>query len=229
MLQQIKDDISKAVSTMEWRKKPQQQQQQKKSTEPDTAIKKFLPAKMAYSSNPVDIPATFLTTDPEDGQAVTMEPVDFKTTAVPEYDGCYAVVLDNVLSPSECRTLLALAEASVADASRDAGGEPWQPALINVGAGFEVLTPHYRNSDRIIWDNQDIVDRIWQRCLRAPGLGERLIEIRDQDRITLARPNGPDDKGPAYRFVRVNDRMRFLKYTEGQFFKRASASLSLSL
>ncbi|ATY60029.1 oxidoreductase domain containing [Cordyceps militaris] len=153
-----------------------------------------VPQRTQYISQAVDIPASFLRTPPS-------------------YDGCLAVVLDNVLAPHECARLLRLAEASVPDAD---GGSPWRPALVNMGGGFEARVADYRNSDRIIWDCQTVVDRLWERCLLArpeAGGGESMADM-------LARP--PADtrvKGGKWVFERLNERMRFLKYTEGQFFK----------
>jgi hypothetical protein len=175
--------------------------------------------KSNYSSKPVPIPDDFLTTTPSDAQPVTVEQIDFSATVLPEYAGCYAVLLDNVISPSECETLLKLAEASVPALEQGEGGDAWQPALVNIGGGFEILSPEYRNSDRIIWDQQTIVDRLWERCLAAPGLGEKLGVV-EQDVVVL----GPSRSGRVQRweFRRLNDRMRFLRYRKGQFFKRES-------
>ena len=170
-----------------------------------------------YASIPVVIPDDFLTTTPPDAQPLTVEQIDFATTVLPEYTGCYAVVLDNVMSPSECETLLKLAEASVPASEQGERGDPWQPALVNIGGGFEVLEPEYRNSDRIIWDQQTVVDRLWERCLAAPGLREKL-EVVQQDGVVL----GPSrsDRVQRWEFRRLNDRMRFLRYGSGQFFRR---------
>jgi hypothetical protein len=178
---------------------------------------KHQPVKSNYESQPVDVPSDFLLSPPVPD--VTIAPIDFKTTPLPEYAGRYAVILDNVLSPAECATLIQLAESSVAPAARGEGGAAWSPAMVNVGAGFEVLTPHYRNSDRIIWDNQELVDRLWARCLRAPGLGERLALIEGEEGIT-GKGRRTWLPPPTYKFARVNERMRFLKYGKGQFFRR---------
>ncbi|KAK3327395.1 hypothetical protein B0T19DRAFT_441388 [Cercophora scortea] len=186
------------------------------------------PVQTTYTSNPIPLPPTFLTTDPPDlTQPTTLTQIDFSSTPVPEYTGLYAVVLDNVLSPSECQTLLSLAEASVPlpmgtppGDSASLSSSAWAPAMVNVGMGYEVLTPSYRNSDRIIWDRQEVVDRIWARCLRAPGLGERLSVIEGEAAIT-----GPEmwgrrgGRGKRWEFRRVNQRMRFLRYGPGQFFR----------
>ncbi len=185
---------------------------------------KNAPIKSSYSSNAVPIPATFLTATPDDAQPITVTQIDWSKTALPENGERYAVILDNVLSPSECAELIRLAEASVPPKNRGADGSARQPALVNIGNGFELLASDYRNSDRIIWDQQDVADRLWNRCLQAEGLRERLAVIED-DIVVL----GPSHKGETKRrweFQRLNERMRFLKYTNGQFFRRESPATS---
>lgn len=92
--------------------------------------------------------------------------------------------------------------------------------MVNVGAGYEVFTPGYRNGDRLIWDHQEIVDRIWARCLTAPGVKERLMTI-SKDPIILGKGRFElkRNEDSTMRFVRANNRMRFLKYSGGEFFR----------
>ncbi|KAG7289697.1 hypothetical protein NEMBOFW57_006073 [Staphylotrichum longicolle] len=142
------------------------------------------PIRTTYISNPVSLPASFLTTPSPDSLPITLTPLDFATSPLPEYSQCHALVLDNVLSPSECATLLRLAEASVpapgqpGSELRHGPDDPWAPALVNVGGGFEVLEQEYRNSDRIVWDCQEVVDRIWGRShCDAP-----FVDTRDPSR-----------------------------------------------
>ncbi|KAK4104575.1 hypothetical protein N658DRAFT_513445 [Parathielavia hyrcaniae] len=166
------------------------------------------PVQTNYTSLPVPIPPTFLKTPPDDARPATARYIDWSATPIPEYAPLCAVVLDHVLSLQECATLLELAEASVPCRCRGAQGkdeqaeelgpsarereeehdDPWAPALVNVGGGYEVLEMGYRNGDRIVWDCQAVVDRIWERCGR-------------------------------WEFLRVNERMRFLRYGKGGFFR----------
>jgi hypothetical protein len=181
------------------------------------------PVKTSYESKEVDIPDTYLKTIPEDAQPIIYQKINFlKATPVPEYDGCYAVVLDNVLSASECAQLISLAESSVLDAERDSkSGSSWRPALVNVGQGYEVLVADYRNSDRIIWDNQEIVDRLWSRLVAVPEIAHDLSGFNEADLggYTGRVKNGTRMKGADWDFWRVNKRLRFLKYGAGQFFR----------
>lgn len=174
-----------------------------------------------YTSQHVDVPSSFLTTPPE--APVTFRHISFADSPVPEYAGCFAVLLDNVLAPWECAKLLQLAEASVPGAEE--GGASWRPALVNMGDGYEAAVTDYRNSDRIIWDSQTVVDRVWQRCLQARG-GEGE---EDMGEMLSKTPEGRKERkgknknwGGEWKFERLNERMRFLKYTKSQFFKRKS-------
>jgi hypothetical protein len=87
---------------------------------------------------------------------------------------------------------------------------------VSLGPGWEAPAPGYRESDRIIWDQQTIVDRLWERCAQAEGLRELLAVI----------PPDPYMRGGKWKFSRFNERMRYLKYTPGQYFKRKPTSHS---
>ncbi|KAI1495417.1 oxidoreductase domain-containing protein [Biscogniauxia marginata] len=172
-----------------------------------------LPVKPIYRSNDVDIPDDFLISAVDDSKPITFTQIDFENSVLPEYTGAFAVVLDHVLSPSECAKLIAMAEDSVTEEDK-LDGSPWRPALVHVGGGYEVLSPNYRASDRIIWDNQEIVDRLWARLQTVPHIKEKLISLSTADLLGGSR-NDPS----TLDFYRVNKRMRFLKYGEDQFFR----------
>ncbi|EAS34859.3 uncharacterized protein CIMG_00213 [Coccidioides immitis RS] len=91
-----------------------------------------------YASNDVPIPDTFLTVAPLDAKPIAVHPIDFSASPLPQYKNFYAVILDNVLSPSECTQMISLAEQSVAEPD-PVTGSPWKPALIYQGQFFK---PH---------------------------------------------------------------------------------------
>ncbi|KAI0472806.1 hypothetical protein GGR56DRAFT_652027 [Xylariaceae sp. FL0804] len=165
--------------------------------------------KVVYRSNQVELPAGYLTSDPPDARPITQSQIDFANTVLPEYRACYAVVLDNVLSPSECAELIRLAESSsvVGDGEDKDKASAWRPALVNIGAGYEAAYPDYRRSGRIIWDSQEVADRLWARLATVP-------EVRDR----LATVGGGNGDG-GWEFYRVNKRLRFLRYSPGEFFR----------
>ncbi|CAN8106136.1 unnamed protein product [Discula destructiva] len=185
------------------------------------------PVLVDYVSNNVSIPADFLSlsSPPPDKRPTTLTPIDWINTVLSEYNGRYAVVLDNVVSPSECQELIKLAEASV-DMSRVAEGvrNPWKPAMVAAGSGYEVLHSTYRNSDRIVWDRQEVVDRLWARCMQGDvgeSLREKLDILDNDDKVVGITRKGRHWKEESQRWEmrRPNKRMRFLKYGPGQFFR----------
>ena len=68
----------------------------------------------------------------------------------------------------------------------------------------------------IIWDNAEIVKRIWDRCLTAEGIAEELNTIVDKPWILGIKAV---ENGIKWRMTKVNERMRFLRYGPGNFFK----------
>ena len=179
----------------------------------------------SYTSKPVKVAPNFLITMPYDAQPILTYRVDFAKTPLPEYQGSYAVVLDNVLSPSECKQLITYAEESTGahstgevdkENAEEVENNGWKPALVNAGPGREILMTDYRNSDRIIWDNQEMMNRLWARCLLGHGIKDQLGRI---ERKPLMQGVNAANRGDRWHFSRLNERMRFLKYGPGQFFK----------
>ncbi|VUC25789.1 unnamed protein product [Clonostachys rosea] len=150
------------------------------------------------------IPDEFLKSPPS--LPLKINHIDFVSSAIPENAECLALTIDNILSKSECERLISLAESSVSDIGDES---PWKPATINVGHGVQATVRDYRHCDRIEWNHQSIVDRIWDRCTHAPGLRNLLAEVV---------PEGSFD-GQRWEFRRFNQHMRFLRYEPGQFFK----------
>jgi hypothetical protein len=170
----------------------------------------------SYTSKKVILPKNFLIKTPPDAKPILTYHVDFDETPLPEYRGMYAVVLDNVVSPSECAQLLKYAEQSAGAGDEGVENDGWKPALVNAGPGREVLMTDYRNSDRIIWDDQEVMNRLWQRCLMGDGIKEELARIEDQPLLQGSRAVKSGEK---WHVTRLNERMRFLRYGKGQYFK----------
>lgn len=132
--------------------------------------------------------------------------VDFRYTELPEYEGRYATVLDNVLTKDECDTLVRAAEAQ--------SNGTWEQAMVNIGGGAQALYTDTRDCGRIIWDEKNVVERIWSR---VKGSVPEIEYLKGRARVT---GNGPVMRGETWKMTRLNERMRFLKYGEGQYFKR---------
>lgn len=163
-----------------------------------------------YTSDQVDIPVSFLKSLPHDNEPITLSHVDFASSDLKTYADCFAIVLEHVLSPSECAVLLKLAEAS-------AHTQGWKPAMLNYGGNIEAMNTEVRNNDRIIWDSREIVGRLWERCCTVPGFRDLLGEVVPD----TTQPKHPlIDSTATWAFTRPNERMRFLRYGPGQYFKR---------
>ncbi|KAK3178680.1 hypothetical protein OEA41_000817 [Lepraria neglecta] len=139
------------------------------------------------------------------GPEIEKHIIDFKETELPEYEGYYACILDNVLSANECANLIRAAKAQ-------ANGE-WQQAMINVGSGSQEIDTETRSCGRIIWDNRELLSKIWARC---QNLVPEILELKDKPGIT---GSGWLKKSWTYRLTRLNERMRFLRYFDGNYFR----------
>lgn len=76
-------------------------------------------------------------------------------------------------------------------------GSGYEPALVNMGRGRQKAIFDYRKSDRAIIDTPEFGDLLWNRI---------------QDHI-------PDDLLDDWSKTGLNERMRFLKYNPGDYFK----------
>lgn len=181
--------------------------------------------KTSYTSVPVNIPKDFLA-PLRDPSVIKTEKIDFEKTTLPEYRKLYAVVLDNVLSQEECKQLIHMAEKSAGGHSDDheVPNSGWRPAMVNAGPGKEFLALDYRNSDRIIWDEKVLAKRLWDRVLQSQAVKEYL-SVLDEDLCPTVL--GKSATGREERWVAtkqgVNERLRFLKYGAGQYFRGLSS------
>ncbi|EMC98575.1 hypothetical protein BAUCODRAFT_119900 [Baudoinia panamericana UAMH 10762] len=133
--------------------------------------------------------------------------VNFTEQGLPCYDGAYAVVLDHALTHDECETLVKAAEASTT--------EGWERAMVNVGGGQQAMIEDIRCCGRIIWDDHDVVSRIFRRIESVP----EVREVLRLDNAPGIVGKGPLKRGEVWRFTRCNERMRFLRYTGGEYFR----------
>ncbi|KAH6675039.1 hypothetical protein B0J14DRAFT_27211 [Halenospora varia] len=197
-----------------------------KYSQDDPDEKKMYPdiVKAQYSFLPVDVPTDFLQPLP-DPSSITVKKIDFVKEGLPEYKTAYAVVLDGIMNEEECKQLIHLAEMS-AGAHRDDVDSPpknsgWRPAMVNAGRDREFFAKEYRNSDRILWDHEEVVHRLWQRILQGEGMKEYFTVLEGDEYMDILG-SGAVRRGERWRISEQgpNERMRFLKYGEGQFFRR---------
>jgi hypothetical protein len=147
------------------------------------------------------LPADFLSTAVPD---VKVTRVDFANTPLKEYAELQAYIINNVLTSSECATLLSAAEAS----------GPWQRAMIQVGNGQQRQEDDQRKCGRLIWDSPNVAQRIWDR---VKGY---VPEIAVLDRHSgLVAGGAVVMRGQEWEVSRLNERLRFLKYEGGEYFR----------
>ena len=151
----------------------------------------------------VGLPKGFL-----DGPAsnVIRSRVDFTKGGLPEYEGAWAVVLDGVLSQEECDTIVAAAEETT--------NGTWERAMVNIGGGFQALYEDTRKCGRIMWDNKELAEKLLQRIDK-----EVLSEIDRLEKWSVVTGYGPFKRNEVWKMTRLNERLRFLKYTGGEYFK----------
>ncbi|KAL8965618.1 MAG: hypothetical protein Q9183_003761 [Haloplaca sp. 2 TL-2023] len=148
------------------------------------------------------LPADFLS---KPAANLKIEKIDFTKTPLPKYHGLYAIIIDNAFTKAECDELVQAAEATTQG--------KWEQAMINIGAGHQRLITDARDCGRIIWDDRDVVGRIWNRVKHCVP---EIYQLKDMAHVT---GNGPVRREETWRMSRLNERMRFLKYTKGQYFR----------
>lgn len=137
---------------------------------------------------------------------LTKTKIDFAKGGIPECEKSWAVVLDGVLTEEECETLVRAAEATT--------DGKWERAMVNVGGGLQAMYEDTRKCGRIIWDNKDIMAKIWARVESS------VPEIHTLQNWAEVTGNGPVKRGETWVVTRLNERGRYLKYTGGEYFKR---------
>lgn len=123
---------------------------------------------------------------------IKVDRIDFSKTILSQYAGRYAVILDGVLSDVECQQLLDAAEATT--------DGKWERAMVNIGGGRQAMYEDTRRCGRIIWDSEEVVDKIWQRISHIPD----VQEITELKKCPTIFGNGPAKRNEVWRFSRLN-------------------------
>ncbi|KAJ7152639.1 hypothetical protein C8R43DRAFT_858176, partial [Mycena crocata] len=127
--------------------------------------------------------------------------INFPAAGLPEYEDCYAIIVDSVLSKPKLSSILQEVE----------NFSPWTIAGLNSGPGTEAFVDtSYRNGQRIIYDSVELSQKIFSQL--RPHLGA-IEEIEEYIHI---RGHGPCKQ--KWHLVRLNERLRFLRYPTGGFF-----------
>lgn len=134
--------------------------------------------------------------------------LDFVKLGLPEYRNKFALVVDNLFTPEDCQRYLSIAEAA----------EVWEQASLS-GRGAEKLyvDTGYRHSDRILLDNEALATEILDRL--RPYLKD--IERLDKSPLHTQHAEGARYlQDPPAQISKFNERLRFLKYGPGQYFRK---------
>lgn len=149
----------------------------------------------------------------------TLNILDFERTSPPiaQYKGHFAAIVDNFMTEAECKELIRLAEDSTRTQLPDSTLSPpvWEQAMINAGGGKQVMAIDTRKSGRVILDSPDLADRILERMM--PFMRE--CEIDRLQGKPLVTGLGPAKRGEVLRLSRLNERLRFLRYEGGDYFR----------
>lgn len=165
----------------------------------------------------LNVPESFLRGPPQNPQ---VHEIDFtKTTPpIPAFKNRFAAVIDNFMTEAECNELLQLAEQSTNPNPQDGGPNQtpvWQRAMINAGGGKQVMSVDTRKSGRIILDSTEIAQRILDRL--QPFMRDFNIEhVQNMPTVTGL---GPAKRGETYHLSSLNERLRFLRYEGGDYFR----------
>ncbi|EKM74873.1 hypothetical protein AGABI1DRAFT_65211 [Agaricus bisporus var. burnettii JB137-S8] len=161
------------------------------------------------SNPPTATTTTVVDNSSNDDQHSAIYPVlDFNKTPLPEYNGHYCKIIDDLFSPSECADLLALAESHT----------PWSQAAVHYGLGptQNYVNLEYRNSERILLFDFDAASRIYNKLL--PHITE-VIELSSGIPYSKEIVGGSQLKGFKYKLIGLNERLSYLKYGPGNYFR----------
>ncbi|THC95169.1 hypothetical protein EYZ11_005372 [Aspergillus tanneri] len=153
----------------------------------------------------------FLT--PQAPAGVQCHKIDFAATDPPlhKYKDFFAAMIDNIFTPTECEDLIRQAETSTLTPTSPT--PTWERAMINIGNGKQALATDTRNCGRIMYDSPGLAKKLLDRLM--PSLREfGLDRIDNQLRVT-----GLAGRNKIYHLTRLNERLRFLKYEGGEYFR----------
>jgi hypothetical protein len=146
------------------------------------------------------LPTGFLSAPVSD---VKVTRIEFADTPLTEYAGLQAYIIDDVLTSSECATLLSAAETSGS----------WERAMIQVGDGRQRQEDDQRKCGRLIWDSSDVAQKIWDRVKVF------VPEIAKLDGHADLTAGSAVMRRQVWEASRLNERMRFLRYEGGEYFR----------
>lgn len=142
---------------------------------------------------------------PDSPAPIVFTSIDFPAYGLPEYAHRTAFVIDNLFTPADCQRLLEAAESK----------SEWVPAKLNGGGNLEYSDTSYRNSGRIMHDDEPLAEWIFEKLRPYLGGIEFIADAKRHNH--LRAPSAQTTEGA--QLLRLNERLRFLRYGPGEFFK----------
>ncbi|KFY22354.1 hypothetical protein V491_02828 [Pseudogymnoascus sp. VKM F-3775] len=173
------------------------------STTTTEAVVNSLRVKDPEKSAEAMIPSNFLV---EPAKDIKLTRICFENTDLADLSGCWAWVLDSVLSPEECALLVSV--------SRRRFDNAWDRVLSNEDEHWDQVEELTRMCDRAFWDLKPIWERIWKR------IEDHVPEVkvlRDVPLVTGLGERKGDEGKMVWSLTGPNERARFIKYTGGEF------------
>lgn len=157
---------------------------------------------------PLSLPTNFLEdTVPN----LTASRVHFEPNTTPESREPYISIVDNVLTLDECSTLI--------DAIRARSETAWETIVGNDNGDGQGFLTDNRKCRRIMWDSPELAAKVWNRMNCAVPEVQRLSQWPEVTGPPESMSGGGERE--VWRMVRLNERMRFMRYSRGEFFKRS--------
>ncbi|KAF9559350.1 hypothetical protein CPC08DRAFT_708884 [Agrocybe pediades] len=127
-----------------------------------------------------------------------------KTPIASDYTNSWVKVIDNLFTPEECAALIALATSDA----------EWKQAGVSYALGKERVVTDYRNSHRILRFDDEAAKKIYERLKPHVKEIKRVEPGHEWESVA-----GPKARGYIWDMVGVNERLSFLRYEPGHFFK----------
>ncbi|KAE9400955.1 hypothetical protein BT96DRAFT_919106 [Gymnopus androsaceus JB14] len=157
-----------------------------------------------------------MSNSPRSSSAHAVSYIDFASTALAKwYSGSYALVIDDLFSSEECAELIALAESTEWE-----DGKGWQPAKVQARPlpTDQVLDTRFRFNDRILRFDHEVARKIYERVLPFVEKDIGVIKEGSKWARIVGGGNGTQVRG-TWNLVGLNERLSFLRYGPGHFFK----------
>jgi hypothetical protein len=157
-----------------------------------------------------DTPPCHVVPEPPTDGSVSVHKIDYEAYGLKEYAGSIALVIDNIFTPEECLKILSVTGGATIESDKH-----WKIAQVGGEGNEGMVISDYRNGQRIIKDDFDTAD--WMLKRLQPYL-EDIEELDEEATKQWFRRFGQEGSKRA-KLLRINERLRFLRYGVGGFFR----------